>query len=188
MRRRLFVSGMKVLEIEPDKFPTTFRISRIVPVSNGTSWEWGPEPNIHVVASSEYDYLVADGSYVIVAANVLEHVSKPWVWMRELARIVRPGGQVIAINPLSWPCHETPIDFWPVFPEGMKALFDDVGLEVVVNRCETHEANRSGRNTPGRSIAAYGWKHRLVDSMLGWIGYPQERAYDTIIIGRRRAA
>jgi SAM-dependent methyltransferase len=182
----LFVSGMKVLEIGPDKFPTTLQ-----DISHRPGLEWDilgleADPNIHVVACSEYEYPVADGSYdIIVAANVLEHVRKPWVWMRELARIVRPGGHVITINPVSWPYHEAPVDCWRVFPEGMKALVDDVGLEVVVNRCETHEPNHSGRDTPGRSMMAYGWKHKLVDRVLGWIGYPQERAYDTITIGRR---
>jgi hypothetical protein len=34
-------------------------------------------------------------------------------------------------------------------------------------------------------MSDYGWKHRLIDSALGLIGYPQERSYDIVSIGRR---
>ena len=68
---------------------------------------------------------------------------------------------------------------------GMQALFDEVGLITVVNRCEAHEPIRSKNDTPGRSITAYGWKHQLMDRMLGLIGYPQERSHDIVSVGRR---
>jgi SAM-dependent methyltransferase len=183
----LIKTGMKVLEIGPDKFPTTLQ-----DISERPGIEWdllGMEeyPGLKIIrTSSEYEYPIADESYdVVVAANVLEHVRKPWVWMRELVRIVRKGGLVITINPVSWPYHEAPIDCWRAYPEGMQALFDEVGLETVVNRFESHEPIRSKRDTPGRSMSDYGWKHRLIDSALGLIGYPQERSYDIVSVGRR---
>jgi SAM-dependent methyltransferase len=182
----LFQPGMRVLEIGPDKFPTTLQDISHRP---GIAWDvlgLEPDPQLQIVAKSEYEYPVPEASYdAVVAANVLEHVRKPWVWMRELSRVVRPGGYIVTVNPVSWPYHEAPIDCWRVFPEGMQALLDDAGLEMVVNRFESHEPVRSKRDTPGRSITAYGWKHQLVDRLLGWIGYPQERAYDLITIARR---
>ncbi len=51
----------------------------------------------------------------------------------ELSRVVRPGGYIVTVNPVSWPYHEAPIDCWRVFPDGMQALLDDAGLEMVVN-------------------------------------------------------
>jgi SAM-dependent methyltransferase len=182
----LFTSEKKVLEIGPDKIPTTLQDVARRP---GMVWDLlGIEqsPHLQIIATSEYEYPVPDESYdLVVAANVLEHVRKPWVWMRELRRVVRKGGHVITINPVSWPYHEAPIDCWRAFPEGMKALLDEAGLEEVVNRFESHDPVRSPRDTPGRDMAAYGWKHRLVDSVLGLIGYPQERSYDIVTIGRR---
>jgi SAM-dependent methyltransferase len=182
----LFQPGMRVLEIGPDKFPTTLQDISHRP---GIAWDvlgLEPDPQLQIVAKSEYEYPVPEASYdAVVAANVLEHVRKPWVWMRELSRVVRPGGYIVTVNPVSWPYHEAPIDCWRVFPDGMEALLDDAGLETVVNRFESHEPVRSKRDTPGRSITAYGWKHQLVDRLLGWIGYPQERAYDLITIARR---
>lgn len=185
----LIQPGMKVLEIGPDKFPTTLQ-----DISHRPGIEWhilGLEsyPGFDVIqATNEYEYPVADETYdVVVAANVLEHVRKPWVWIRELARVVRRGGLVMTVNPVSWPYHEAPIDCWRVYPEGMQALFDEAGLVTVVNRCESHEPIRSRNDTPGRSITAYGWKHRLLDSALGLIGYPQERSHDIVSVGRRPA-
>ena len=183
----LIKTGMKVLEIGPDKLPTTLQ-----DISHKPGIEWdilGLEayPGLNVIqATSEYDYPIADETYdVVVAANVLEHVRKPWLWMRELARVVRKGGLVMTVNPVSWPYHEAPIDCWRAYPEGMQALFDEAGLVTVVNRCESHEPIRSRNDTPGRSIAAYGWKHRLLDDLLGRIGYPQERSHDIVSVGRR---
>lgn len=182
----LFQPGMKVLEIGPDKFPTTLQ-----DISHRPGIEWDvlglePDPQLQIVAKSEYEYPLPEASYdAIVAANVLEHVRKPWIWMRELSRVVRPGGYIVTVNPVSWPYHEAPVDCWRVFPDGMQALLDDAGLETIVNRFESHEPVRSRRDTPGRSITAYGWKHQLVDRLLGWIGYPQERAYDLITVARR---
>ena len=51
----------------------------------------------------------SDVADVVVAVNVMEHVRKPWIWMREITRICKPGGYVITINPVSWPYHEDPI-------------------------------------------------------------------------------
>ena len=67
----------------------------------------------------------------VVSANVAEHVSKLWEWVKELGRILLPGGYLILINPLSWPYHEAPVDCWRIYPEGYKALFEWAGLEHV---------------------------------------------------------
>jgi SAM-dependent methyltransferase len=179
--------GAKVLEIGPDKIPTTLQDIAHVP---GIQWDLldiYESKHIQVRAISEYEYPVADGSYdFVVAANVLEHVRKPWVWIRELARVARGDGYVILINPVSWPYHEQPVDCWRAYPEGMKALFEHAGIEVIVNRCETHERIHSGRDIPGRSRGEFWWKRRLVDRALGMINYPLERAYDTITVGVAR--
>ena len=182
----LITTGMKVLEIGPDKIPTTLQ-----QISHGPNIEWHllgleEDPALQVCAISEYEYPLADESYdVVVAANVLEHVRKPWVWIHQVTRVARIGGYVITVNPVSWPYHEAPVDCWRAYPEGMKALFEETGLELIVNRCGSQEPIRSSRETPGRSINSYGWKRRLIDSALGVIGYPQERAHDTITVGRR---
>jgi hypothetical protein len=124
----------------------------------------------------------------VIAGQVIEHVRRVWVWMRELARICKAGGHVIVINPVSWPYHEAPIDCWRIYPEGMKALCDEAELEVVLSRWESLEATEYPVHIPGRSFP----KESAASSMaaiyraLGKAGFPVERAYDTITIARKR--
>jgi SAM-dependent methyltransferase len=180
----LIKAGAKVLEIGPDKIPTTLQDIAHRP---GIQWDLldlYESDLLQFRAVDEYDYPIADGSYdFVVASNVLEHVRKPWVWIRELARVARKDGYVVLTNPVSYPYHAAPVDCWRAYPEGMKALFDEAGIEVVINRCETHEPISSKRDIPGRSIIEFGWKRQLIDRALGMIGYPLERAYDTISVG-----
>jgi SAM-dependent methyltransferase len=207
---RYFASAERVLEIGPDLPSVVQRAvggDRLVwhtldlstdPAPNGAdSWE-----SLRTyITRDEYSFPVPDDAYdVVIAANVLEHVRKIWVWIKEVARVVRPGGYVITVNPVSWPYHEVPFDCWRVYPEGMKALYDEAGLEVVFSTWESLEAPGRPRRIPGRSQEAVhgllygfqdphaeGWKTRYMTKVLEAIGYPVERAYDTITIGRKPA-
>jgi SAM-dependent methyltransferase len=134
----------------------------------------------------EYSFPVDDGAYdIVLSGQVLEHVRKPWVWIKEVARVCRAGGFVITINPVSWPRHDAPIDCWRAYPEGMKALYEDAGLEVVTSVVDALEVPAYRRYLPGRSPEWQGWKWRVTSRLLGRIGFPVERAYDTITIGRK---
>lgn len=82
---------------------------------------------------------------VVLAGQVLEHVRRPWRWVPELARITKPGGLVILINPVSWPYHEAPVDCWRIYPEGMRVLCADAGLECLLSVAES----LSGEHMPG---------------------------------------
>jgi SAM-dependent methyltransferase len=139
---------------------------------------------------SEYSYPVeSDGADIVIAANVMEHVRKPWVWIREVARICKPGGHVITINPVSWPYHEYPIDCWRAYPEGMKALYEDARLTVITSRCESLEDAHLRRHIPGRSLKNIygrdGWKTRTLTKVSELLRLPVERPYDTVTIGQK---
>jgi SAM-dependent methyltransferase len=139
---------------------------------------------------SEYSYPVeSDGADIVIAANVMEHVRKPWVWIREVARICKPGGHVITINPVSWPYHEYPIDCWRAYPEGMKALYEDARLTVITSRCESPEDAHLRRHIPGRSLKNIygrdGWKTRTLTKVSELLRLPVERPYDTVTIGQK---
>jgi SAM-dependent methyltransferase len=139
---------------------------------------------------TEYSYPIeSDVADVVVATNVMEHVRKPWVWIKELARICKPGGYVITINPVSWPFHEYPIDCWRAYPEGMKALYEDAGLSVVTSRCESLEDVHLRRHIPGRSLGNIyqhgGWGTRAYTKVMELLRLPVERPYDTVTIGQK---
>ncbi|MGB6258024.1 MAG: methyltransferase domain-containing protein [Candidatus Sulfotelmatobacter sp.] len=184
-----FRSHTRVLEVGPGLPPSG--VQRSVG-DDSIRWETaGMESTFPLTyIGTEYSYPIeSDAADVVVATNVMEHVRKPWVWIRELARICKPGGYVITINPVSWPYHEYPIDCWRAYPEGMQALYEDAQLRVVMSRCESLEDAHLRRHIPGRSLRNIydhgGWKMKALAKISETLGLPVERPYDTVTIGQK---
>jgi SAM-dependent methyltransferase len=70
----------------------------------------------------------------VFLAQVLEHVSEPWTCLREVSRILKPGGHLILTVPQTWMLHEAPFDFYRYTPHGLKYLCERAGLEVVLEK------------------------------------------------------
>jgi SAM-dependent methyltransferase len=182
----LLKPGMKVLEIGPDSFPSTYQR-----LTAGLSLEWHTldiydSPNLTYPNSSPYSFAIPDESYdVVLSGQVIEHVKKPWRWMPELARITKAGGLIMTINPVSWIYHEAPVDCWRIYPEGMKALYEEASLTVILSCWESLETPNFHRYLPGISRECQGRKRRIVYDILGRFGFPVERSYDTVTVGRK---
>lgn len=135
----LFESRHRVLEVGPDG-PRSFY--RVLANRFGVHPQWdltdmGDRPNL-AFRMAEYVMPIDDSHYdIVLSGQVIEHVRRPWVWLRELARVCKPGGAVITICPVSWPFHEEPIDCWRIYPDGMRALYSDAGLEISLVRCQS---------------------------------------------------
>ncbi len=63
-----------------------------------------------------------------VSFQVFEHVRDPLACVKELARVVKPGGTVLFTVPGVWPAHEVPHDHWRYTRNGLEALLVDAGL------------------------------------------------------------
>jgi SAM-dependent methyltransferase len=184
--KRYFHGGMRVLEIGPDKFPSTYR--SLVEIESIT-WDYldlEDHAGLTHLAINEYRFPMQDASYdLVLSGQVIEHVRKVWVWMQELSRVCKQNGLVVTVNPVSWPYHEAPVDCWRIFPDGMKALYETASLQVMMSECESLEAVNSRRRLPGRSVESQSRRLRLAYRVLGSFGFPVECAYDTITIGRK---
>ena len=186
--KKHFVSGMRVLEIGPAKIPSTYQ--KIV---DDDSLIWHTldirvDPKLTYSGASEYEFPVPDEAYeIVLSGQVIEHVRKIWIWIKEIARLCRPEGLVIVINPVSWPYHEAPVDCWRMYPEGMKALYEEAGLDVLFSTFECLEEREDSEYVPGKSLAHQGWRRQLASWLLKKDGFPIERAVDTITIGRKRS-
>ena len=67
---------------------------------------------------------VEDASFdVALCLQVLEHVPDPAAAVRELHRIVRPGGRVLLTTHGVYPYHPNPEDLWRWTHEGLERLF-----------------------------------------------------------------
>jgi SAM-dependent methyltransferase len=193
-----FKENIKVLEIGPNGNPSTFQ--KLVQFHlKSIQWKTldisGERKPTHV-AKNEYEFGLPDDAYdIVLSGQVIEHVKKVWIWVKELARICKPGGRVITIAPLSWPYHEFPVDCWRFFPEAMRTLYEEAGLKVELCACETLELDTPytieelvrnqgkiagfKRVYPGIGISG----NTFLKKMLGW---PVSVAFDTVAIGTKR--
>jgi SAM-dependent methyltransferase len=71
---------------------------------------------------------VPDASFdVVLCLQVLEHVPDPAAAVRELRRVVRPGGRVLLSTHGVYPFHPNPEDLWRWTHTGLDRLFRDNG-------------------------------------------------------------
>lgn len=67
----------------------------------------------------------------VVCSETLEHVRRPWLALREMRRVLRPGGVIVVTTLTAFPIHAYPDDFWRWTPSGLAAALDDAGFEHV---------------------------------------------------------
>lgn len=102
------------------------------------------------VAASEAD--------LVICEQVLEHVRDPYLAVRNLCRLVRPGGGVLVSTPFLVRIHDHPEDHWRFTPSGMRLLLEAAGLEVEWvrswgnRRCVTANLSRWVPYRPWRSM------------------------------------
>jgi hypothetical protein len=89
--------------------------------------------NVDEVLCDEYSWSNVGTNYhdVVISGQVLEHICKPWYWIKEVARITKVGGTICIIAPHTWEYHMYPIDCWRVWPDGMHGLFEEGNIEPV---------------------------------------------------------
>ncbi len=148
---RFFTDGAQVLELGPDGNPSSYRrevtadvtwstadLASQVDDHGGLLWGTGRGSELTYRMTTDYKIEAPDGTFdIVVSGQVIEHVRKPWLWIPELARVCKPGGVVLTVNPVSWPYHEAPIDCWRIYPEGMRSLCEDAGLTVELSLFES---------------------------------------------------
>lgn len=113
---------------------------------------------------------------LVLCTQVLEHVRAPWRAMAEFQRILRPGGQVLVTLPHVWFYHPHPADYWRVTQEGIVALCEDAGFEVLQAR------------TQGGALLALGQiLNFLAYGVLGRAGMPLYAAVNLLAAAADRA-
>jgi SAM-dependent methyltransferase len=176
--RPRFACGMRVLEVGP-LIPSNFQEAVGDPSIRWETIDIYLSPKLTYTMSNPYKFPVPDETFDLVfSANVIEHVRLPWKWVPEVVRVCKKGGLMITINPVNWGFHEYPVDCWRLYPEGLKALYAESGLETQVAKFESLETVRVRMNWDGLKWIA---KKILRKDMHGEPLFP----IDNIAIGQR---
>ena len=59
----------------------------------------------------------------------MEHVSRPWEWLKNLTNYFTK--YICIIAPWQWREHRYPIDTYRYLPDGMRDLFDYADIKVI---------------------------------------------------------
>lgn len=119
--------------------PWTYRDERVINV------DIKPYPGVSIVASAENLPLSGASVSGVILDNVLEHIEQPARVVREVARVLIPGGTVYIATPFLYPYHSSPSDYSRWTMTGLCVLLGDE-FEVV----------KSGvRNGPFSALSAF---------------------------------
>ncbi|MEI6437709.1 MAG: methyltransferase domain-containing protein [Candidatus Omnitrophota bacterium] len=103
------------------------------PLDRVACWEF-----VNKDPSAKPDYLcgveavpVKDGGYDwVVFTEVLEYVDDPRAALKECARVLKPGGEIVASIPFLYPVHPDPFDLQRWTPEKLRREFEGAGLRI----------------------------------------------------------
>lgn len=115
-----------------------------------TGFDISAGPNVDIVVPSLYGWAWTSGHVgqfdVVVTTQVMEHVAMPWVWIKDVAALCRPGGLVYVCTPNTIGYHAYPIDCWRAWPDGLRALMEYAGLHVI--ECYAQGVDTTGIASP----------------------------------------
>ncbi len=90
-----------------------------------------PGPNIDVVGDALNTPFGSATFDTVISTQVLEHIEKPWLMVKEIRRILKKNGICVLTAPFLEPYHADPHDYFRYTIEGIRSLFENEGFETI---------------------------------------------------------
>lgn len=116
-----------VLEVGSKEYGTTSTFRDFYRGNEYLGVDMAAGPGVdQVVDLTQSSEPLKEGHFALaICCSVLEHVDKPWLFARNLARVVRPGGRLYVSVPWAWRYHAYPDDYFRFSHRGIMSLFDE---------------------------------------------------------------
>jgi SAM-dependent methyltransferase len=153
--------GSVVLEVGAGSGFMRGIVEHEIPAVRYIASDIAPTENTSVVLDACSLPISDDSVDVVLAVEVLEHVSRPEQLIAEAARVLRPGGQLILTVPFMFGVHDFQ-DFYRFTPRGLEQFLARQGLTL------THTRLRGGTFVASTGLVRTLILNSIVGSPVDW--------------------
>ena len=136
--------GKKILEVGSTNINGGIR--HLFPESEYIGVDVVAYNGVDTVLEDPYKYPFEDNTFdLVISTNTLEHCTRPWETVKEMARVTKQGGIVFNVCPWSFHVHKEGVpalDCFRILEDGMRSIMADAGLEVI--DCQMQEDDTYG--------------------------------------------
>jgi len=92
-----------------------------------------PGNNVDVIPDDPYEWgLRFMGKFdLVISGQAFEHIEYPWLTIKQIEKVLVPGGYAILIAPTTPTIHRFPVDCWRILPDGWNALAKWADLKII---------------------------------------------------------
>jgi ubiquinone/menaquinone biosynthesis C-methylase UbiE len=127
-------AGGKLLDLGCGKVPLYGAYKDMVVDVTCVDWENSLHKNNHLDVVADLNELLpleAAQFDTVILSDVLEHIREPQQLVREIFRVLKPGGKLIMNVPYFYWLHEEPYDYYRYTKHALKYMAEKAGLEVL---------------------------------------------------------